>query len=91
MEKNKGYRLNSSKNCGYFRLDFCAPGEHSSPTAARSLFITRITALLVGLLALATLPASAADLPAQLTHFFQACDAQHAAGMTVAIKTPQVQ
>lgn len=53
--------------------------------------MTRITALLVGLLALAALPASAADLPAQLTHFFQARDAQHAAGMTVAIKTPQAQ
>lgn len=50
-----------------------------------------ITALLAGLLALLALPASAADLSAQLTGFFQARDAQHAAGMTVEIKTPQAQ
>ena len=50
-----------------------------------------LTALLAGLLALFALPASAADLPAQLTGFFQARDAQHAAGMTVEIKTPQAQ
>lgn len=49
-----------------------------------------ITALLAGLLALVALPA-AADLSAQLTGFFQARDAQHAAGMTVEIKTPQAQ
>ena len=50
-----------------------------------------ITALLAGLLVLATLPASAADLAAQLTQFFQARDSQHAAGMTVEVKTPQAQ
>ncbi|WP_313383054.1 flagellar basal body P-ring formation chaperone FlgA [Pantoea sp.] len=50
-----------------------------------------ITALLAGLLALFALPANAADLSAQLTGFFQARDAQHAAGMTVEIKTPQAQ
>ncbi|MEZ3498203.1 flagellar basal body P-ring formation chaperone FlgA [Pantoea sp. KPR_PJ] len=50
-----------------------------------------LTALFVSLLALATLPASAADLSAQLTQFFQTRDAQHAAGMTVEIKTPQAQ
>lgn len=50
-----------------------------------------ITALLAGLLALFALPADAADLSAQLTGFFQARDAQHAAGMTVEIKTPQAQ
>ena len=50
-----------------------------------------ITALLASLLALFALPADAADLSAQLTGFFQARDAQHAAGMTVEIKTPQAQ
>lgn len=50
-----------------------------------------ITALLASLMALFALPADAADLSAQLTGFFQARDAQHAAGMTVEIKTPQAQ
>lgn len=48
-------------------------------------------ALLAGLLALVALPASAVDLSAQLTQFFQARDVQHAAGMKVEIKTPQAQ
>lgn len=50
-----------------------------------------MTALLVTLLTLAALPASAADLSGQLTQFFKARDAQHASGMTVEIKTPQAQ
>ena len=37
------------------------------------------------------LPSHAADLTAQLTQFFKARDPQHAAGMTVVIRTPQQQ
>ncbi len=36
-------------------------------------------------------PSHAADLTAQLTQFFKARDPQHAAGMTVVIRTPQQQ
>jgi len=40
---------------------------------------------------LLALPAAAADLTAQLTQFFKARDPQHAAGMTVVIRTPKAQ
>lgn len=47
--------------------------------------------LLAALWLVVTLPAQAADLDAQLTQFFKARDPQHAAGMTVVIRTPQAQ
>ncbi|NIG32805.1 flagellar basal body P-ring formation protein FlgA [Pantoea sp. ICBG 828] len=52
----------------------------------------RTTSSLLALLWLAfATPGYAADLSAQLTQFFQARDPQHAAGMTVVVRTPQTQ
>jgi len=48
-------------------------------------------ALLAGLLALFALPVMAGDFSAQLNQFFKARDPQHAAGMSVVIRTPQTQ
>lgn len=51
----------------------------------------RYSTLLATLLLTLALPSSAADLTAQLTQFFKARDPQHAAGMTVVVRTPQAQ
>lgn len=51
----------------------------------------RVFTLLAPLWLALALPSYAADLTAQLTQFFQARDPQHAAGMTVVIRTPQAQ
>ncbi|WP_343551884.1 flagellar basal body P-ring formation chaperone FlgA [Pantoea sp.] len=51
----------------------------------------RMFTLLAPLWLALALPSYAADLTAQLTQFFQARDPQHAAGMTVVIRTPQAQ
>lgn len=51
----------------------------------------RYSTLLATLLLALALPSSAADLTAQLTQFFKARDPQHAAGMTVVVRTPQPQ
>lgn len=47
--------------------------------------------LLASLLVLIALPAFAGDLTAQLNHFFQARDPQHAAGMKIVVRTPAAQ
>lgn len=51
----------------------------------------RFSPLLATLLLAIALPGYSADLTAQLTQFFKARDPQHAAGMTVVIRTPQEQ
>jgi flagella basal body P-ring formation protein FlgA len=51
----------------------------------------RVITLLTPLWLALALPSYAADLTAQLTQFFKARDPQHAAGMTVVIRTPQAQ
>lgn len=51
----------------------------------------RFSPLLATLLLAFALPGYSADLTAQLTQFFKARDPQHAAGMTVVIRTPQEQ
>lgn len=51
----------------------------------------RSSTLLATLLLAIALPSYSADLTAQLTQFFKARDPQHAAGMTVVIRTPQAQ
>lgn len=47
--------------------------------------------LLTSLLVTIALPASAADLSAQLNQFFKTRDPQHAVGMNVVVRTPQAQ
>jgi flagella basal body P-ring formation protein FlgA len=51
----------------------------------------RYSTLLATLLLALALPSFAADLTAQLTQFFKARDPQHAADMTVVVRTPQAQ